>query len=104
MRRTAPLALLITALLAVGSIGCYHRVVSSRGLGGMGSHVQESYRSDTAADRAVDGMFGPTEKPMRGGDNMPLQGKSKWTADTTGGGIKGPLPKPVIGQGGSSGH
>jgi hypothetical protein len=48
--------MLLAAVLALG--GCYQRVVGTRGLGAAGTRVHPEYRSDTAADRAVDGMLG----------------------------------------------
>ena|SRR5215831_3143585 len=84
--------------------GCYQRVVSSKGLGGMGTTVEEPYRSNTAADRAVDSMFGQPEKTFKGADNMPLRGKAQWTSDSTGGGVKGTLPKPGSAQGATGGN
>ena len=82
--------------------GCYERVVSSRGLGS--ATVQEPYRSNTAADRYVDSMFGPPPKTFKSADNTPLQGHSRWTSDSTGGGIKAPMPTPGSAQGASSGN
>jgi hypothetical protein len=54
--------ILFLALLMLSGAGCYHRVVSSKGLGGMGTTVEDPYRSDTAADRAVDRMTGHEAK------------------------------------------
>jgi hypothetical protein len=101
IRRLAILAVCL-ALPLLG--GCYQRVVSSKGFGGMGTTVEEPYRSNTAADRAVDSMFGPPEKTFKGADNMPLRGKSQWTSDMTGGGVKGTLPKPGSAQGATGGN
>jgi len=100
MTCAARILVLVLTLPLLG--GCYQRVVSSKGFGG--STVQEPYRSNTAADRAVDSAFGSPEKTFKGADNMPLRGKAQWNSDMTGGGIKGPLPKPVIGQGGANGN
>lgn len=44
-------------LVALVAGGCYERTVSARGIGAMGTRVQEGYRSDTAMDRAWDSMF-----------------------------------------------
>jgi hypothetical protein len=49
--------------------GCYKRTVSTRGIGSYGSQVEESYRSDTAADRWVDSVFSSGE---------PKRTKSYW--------------------------
>lgn len=38
--------------------GCYERVVSTNSIGG-GADVKDGYRSNTAADRAFDKVFGP---------------------------------------------
>jgi hypothetical protein len=59
-KRVAYLALLLAALC---SAGCYHRVVASKGMGGMGTTVQEPYRSNTAADRAIDNISGSSSPP-----------------------------------------
>jgi hypothetical protein len=99
VRRLAILGLTIACL---GCTGCYERVVSSRGLGG--TTVQEPYRSNTAADRYVDSMFSSPPKTFKSVDNTPLQGHSRWTADSTGGGMTGTLPAPGSAQGASSGH
>jgi hypothetical protein len=98
-RRLITLGLTLCTLCCTG---CYERVVASKGLGG--STVQDSYRSNTAADRAVDGMFGPPPKSFKGADSMPLQGHSRWSSDSTGGGMTGTLPTPGSAQGASSGH
>jgi hypothetical protein len=45
------------ALFAIFASGCYERTVHAKGIGAMGTKVQEGYRSDTAADRAWDSMF-----------------------------------------------
>jgi hypothetical protein len=47
-------------LLAAGALmgGCYERTVSTRGIGGVGSTTQKEYRSNTAADRAMDSLLG----------------------------------------------
>ena len=94
--------ILATALALPLLAGCYQRVVSSRGLGG--GTVQESYRSDTAADRAVDSLFGPPPKTFKGADNMPVRGKAAWSSGTTGGGMTGKLPTPGSAQGATSGN
>lgn len=48
-------------LVAAGAIvlvaGCYKRTVSTSGVGSYGANVQESNRSNTAADRWVDSLF-----------------------------------------------
>ena len=66
------------------------------------------FRGHTAADRAIDSLTGPSQKGFRGADNMPLEGKASWTSDMTGGGIKGPVPKPSLGPvirpGGANGN
>jgi hypothetical protein len=54
MRKAVPLV--VFAVLVMG--GCYERTVSTRGLGGVGKKTQTEYRSNTAADRAVDAMVG----------------------------------------------
>ena len=55
--------MLLVAVFALG--GCYQRVVGTRGLGASGTRVQPEYRSDTAADRAVDGMLGRDRRGER---------------------------------------
>lgn len=48
--------------------GCYHRVVSSKGVGGRTAAVEEPYRSNTAADRWIDETFGdppPKKKSVK---------------------------------------
>src|SRR5437868_9178670 len=83
------IAFVIAGLVAAGGMcGCYHRVVASKGLGGRGGSVQEPYRSDTAADRAVDNLTGHGQRAARGADTMPLTGRSRWSADSTGGGSR----------------
>ncbi|HYE63222.1 MAG TPA: hypothetical protein VD997_14600 [Phycisphaerales bacterium] len=52
---------LLLAILALSLLvlpGCYRRTVATKGLGGVGTRTQTEYRSNTAADRAVDGMLG----------------------------------------------
>jgi hypothetical protein len=49
---------LLIALLLLPLAGCYNRVVATHGLGASGVRTQPSYRSNTAADRAVDGLLG----------------------------------------------
>ncbi len=48
-------------LVAAGSVvlltGCYKRTISTSGVGSYGANVQESNRSNTAADRWVDNLF-----------------------------------------------
>lgn len=45
--------------------GCYERVVSTNSMGG-GADVRDEYRSNTAADRAFDKVFGqPKSKTSR---------------------------------------
>lgn len=47
--------------------GCYQRTVSTSGIGTRGVTTQESYRSNTAADRWVDETFlGRREPPQPG--------------------------------------
>lgn len=48
---------LITAICLVFLAGCYKRTVSTSGIGSYGANVQESGRSNTAADRWVDSLF-----------------------------------------------
>jgi hypothetical protein len=43
--------------IVVAAGGCYERTVSAKGIGAMGTNVQDGYRSDTAMDRAWDSMF-----------------------------------------------
>lgn len=54
---TRALALLLALALLALLGGCYSRTVSTKGIGSYGSNVEESYRSDTAADRWVDSLF-----------------------------------------------
>jgi hypothetical protein len=69
----------VLALMALSGAGCYKRVVSSKGFGGMGTTIQDPYRSDTSADRAVDGLMGNQQKTVRGADNMPVTRRTYWT-------------------------
>jgi hypothetical protein len=73
MRRTVLLTASLLALVALG--GCYERTVKARGVGAMGKSLEPSYRSDTAADRWVDSLFGdPRESkpaPKNPGVAMP---------------------------------
>jgi hypothetical protein len=50
-------------LVVCCSAGCYERVVSAKGLGASRFNVQESGRSNTAADRAFDSLFQSESKP-----------------------------------------
>jgi hypothetical protein len=72
-------AIVVLVLLALSGAGCYKRVVSSKGFGGMGTTIQDPYRADTAADRAVDSALGNDPKPVRGADNMPVTKRTYWT-------------------------
>jgi hypothetical protein len=45
--------------------GCYERVVGASGIGASASTVEPSYRSNTAADRAFDGMVETPRPPSR---------------------------------------
>jgi hypothetical protein len=45
--------------------GCYERVVSARGIGSEKYTVRNSYRSDTALDRAWDSMTGESKPEKR---------------------------------------
>jgi hypothetical protein len=69
----------VLVVLGLTGTGCYNRVVSSKGFGGMGTTIQDPYRSDTAADRAVDNLTGHEEKTVRGADNMPVTRRTYWT-------------------------
>ena len=53
--------------------GCYERVVSARGIGSDRYSVQPSQRSNTAADRALDGLWQSSPQT--------ISTKSKWSAD-----------------------
>ncbi|HLP83675.1 MAG TPA: hypothetical protein VK157_04945 [Phycisphaerales bacterium] len=55
MRRTLSILLAVSIVACIS--GCYERTIKSRGIGGMGKSTQSGYRSDTAADRAVDSIF-----------------------------------------------
>lgn len=48
-----------------GLCGCYERVVAAKGFGSDRYAVEESYRSDTALDRAWDGSFGAQKPPTK---------------------------------------
>lgn len=50
--------LVLCGVLAIGSAGCYERVVRAEGLGAQGIAVQKPYRSETPLDKAVDNSFG----------------------------------------------
>jgi len=71
--------ILVLAVVALSGAGCYKRVVSSKGFGGMGTTIQDPYRSDTAADRAVDSLSGNQPKTVRGADTMPVTRRTYWT-------------------------
>lgn len=49
--------LILTAASVVLLAGCYKRTVSTSGIGSYGANVQDSGRSNTAADRWVDSLF-----------------------------------------------
>lgn len=49
--------MILTAACVVVLTGCYKRTVSTSGIGSYGANVQESGRSNTAADRWVDSLF-----------------------------------------------
>ncbi len=54
-------AVSLLALLSLGSLtGCYEETVAARGVGSSGIAVQESRRSNTAADRWFDSVTGNT--------------------------------------------
>ena len=55
MRRLLPLLL---AVLVLPLPACYQRTVGTKGMGGVGTRTQREYRSNTAADRAVDSVLG----------------------------------------------
>lgn len=55
MRRALLLSASLLAIAALG--GCYERTVKARGVGAMGKSLEPSYRSNTAADRAIDSLF-----------------------------------------------
>ena len=73
--RRGLLILGFVGLLTVAG-GCYERVVASKGLGS--DSIQPTYRSNTAADRAYDSMFGTPPKTYKNANNMPVTGKSTW--------------------------
>lgn len=60
-----PLSLLLLTALTLAPGGCYKRVVATRGIGSMGTGVQEEYRSNTAADRWIDDTFSKPAPKMR---------------------------------------
>jgi hypothetical protein len=62
MRRATPLLILLALLVLLPA--CYERTVATKGLGGSGVRTQQPYRSETAADRAVDSMIGRQTKHM----------------------------------------
>jgi len=51
---------LLAALTLVSATGCYEQTVAARGVGASGMAVQESRRSNTAADRWFDSVTGDT--------------------------------------------
>jgi hypothetical protein len=62
MRRAFPLFTLLAMTLLLPA--CYERTIATKGLGGTGMRTQQPYRSETAADRAVDSMMGRQTKHM----------------------------------------
>jgi hypothetical protein len=84
LRMARRVVILCLALLVLCGGGCYKRVVSSKGFGGMGTTIQDSYRSDTAADRAVDNATGNGPKTVRGADTMPVTKRTYWTDSPSG--------------------
>jgi hypothetical protein len=67
MRRTTCLIVSSLALLALA--GCYERTVKARGVGAMGKSLEPSYRSNTAADRAIDSLFSDPRDAKRAPKN-----------------------------------
>ncbi len=67
--RRGILTLAALSLLSVTSLtGCYEETVAARGVGASGMAIQESRRSNTAADRWFDSVTGNTPaKPTRTG-------------------------------------
>lgn len=55
---------LLIVLVVLPLSGCYERVVATKGLGATGVRSQPAYRSDTAADRAVDKVLGRKGEPL----------------------------------------
>jgi hypothetical protein len=68
-RRGLLLTLAAFSLISVTSLtGCYEETVAARGVGASGMAIQESRRSNTAADRWFDSVTGDTPaKPTRTG-------------------------------------
>ncbi len=67
MPRRPRLALISLASLCTLALlgGCYQHVVSAKGMGASRHRVQESERSNTAADRAFDSLFGTPQPASR---------------------------------------
>lgn len=55
--RQHKIALLVSVACLAVVAGCYKRTVSTSGIGSYGANVQDSGRSNTAADRWVDSLF-----------------------------------------------
>lgn len=64
IRAAATIAMVVGAMV-LAQAGCYRRVVGARGVGALSQPVQSGYRSDTAADRALDRSFGPPAPTTR---------------------------------------
>jgi predicted small secreted protein len=73
MRRT--ILITVSFLVVFSLAGCYERTTKARGVGAMGRSAQSGYRSDTAADRAVDSIFSDSRdskpSPKNPGSAMP---------------------------------
>lgn len=54
---------LVVAAVSLG--GCYERVVSANGIGASSADVQGGYRSNTAADRALDSVISKPKPASR---------------------------------------
>ncbi|MCX5690579.1 MAG: hypothetical protein NTV94_12495 [Planctomycetota bacterium] len=62
-RRECGMCLVLAGAACLG--GCYERVVSANGIGASTASVQDSYRSNTAADRAIDSVVSKPKPSSR---------------------------------------
>jgi len=70
-RLLTQLALLALTASTLCLPACYERIVSANGIGSNYADVKRGYRSDTAADRAVDNLFNspkPSSRAQRWAD------------------------------------
>jgi hypothetical protein len=78
------LLLLPLCLVALALPACYQQTISASGMGASRHRVQESQRSNTAADRAFDSLFGTEPKST-----------SRWQQPPSTPRAQPPGPRPV---------